>query len=110
MLTRAGRDRLDDLLAAPIEATRPRNGLMLRLFFGQTLGVGKARELVTEARAAAEEQLTVFAGLRALADDEIARGLDVDQWPWWLVTISAGEHGARATIAWADETLLALPG
>jgi hypothetical protein len=28
--------------------------------------------------------------------------------PYWLLTVSAGEHTARATIAWADETLAAL--
>ena len=28
--------------------------------------------------------------------------------PFWLLTVSAGEHSARATIAWADESLAAL--
>jgi hypothetical protein len=32
---------------------------------------------------------------------------DADQ-PYWLLTISAGEHAARATIVWADEALASL--
>jgi hypothetical protein len=28
--------------------------------------------------------------------------------PYWLLTISAGEHTARAALAWADESLAAL--
>ena len=28
--------------------------------------------------------------------------------PYWLLTVSAGEHTARAAIAWADEALAAL--
>jgi hypothetical protein len=32
---------------------------------------------------------------------------DADQ-PYWLLTVSAGEHAARATIEWADEALAVL--
>jgi hypothetical protein len=28
--------------------------------------------------------------------------------PYWLLTVSAGEHTARAAIAWANEALAAL--
>ena len=108
-LTAAGTDRLTEMLRSPVEPTPPRSGLMLRLFFGHTLGIEAAAALLTEARDAARGQLELFAGLRALAADELARGEDAQHWPWWLITISAGEHTARATIAWAEESLAALP-
>ena len=107
-LTAAGRARLTDLLRTPVEPTPPRSGLMLRLFFGHTLGAEAATALITGARDSAAAQLQLFAGLRALAADELSRGEDAEHWPWWLITISAGEHTARATIAWADESLAAL--
>lgn len=107
-LTPAGRRRLTDLLRTPIEASPPRSGLMLRLFFGHTLGAEAATALIAEARDAAQRQVELFAGLRDLAADETARGVDLDHWPWWLITVSAGEHTARATIAWAEESISAL--
>jgi DNA-binding PadR family transcriptional regulator len=104
-LTPAGRERLLDLLAQPGQPTPPRNGLMLRLFFGRMLGADACRELVEQARARAVEQLRAYAAIRdeMLAEDEYA-----DHRPFWLLTVSAGEHAARAAIAWADETLAAL--
>ena len=107
-LTASGEQRLTELLRSPIEASPPRSGLMLRLFFGHVTGVPAAVELVSDARAAALGQLDLFAGLRSLAAAEVAGGRDAEHWPWWLITISAGEHTARATVAWADESLAAL--
>ncbi len=58
-----------------------------------------------EARADAERQLTEMAAIRAeLASDES----NAEDQPYWLLTVSAGEHAARAAIAWADETMAAL--
>jgi len=107
-LTASGERRLTDLLRSPVEASPPRSGLMLRLFFGRATGVPAAVDLISDARDAAAAQLELFAGLRTLGAAEVARGLDADHWPWWLITISAGEHTARATIVWADESLAAL--
>lgn len=107
-LTATGERRLTELLRSPVEASPPRSGLMLRLFFGHATGVPAAAGLISDARAAAVAQLELFAGLRSLAAAEVAGGLDAEHWPWWLITISAGEHAARATIAWADESLAAL--
>jgi DNA-binding PadR family transcriptional regulator len=112
-ITTTGLDRLRQLLGTPVLDAPPRNGLMLRLFFGRHLGPDACRRLVLDAREAAERQLAGFAAIRAeLADGtptptESPTGIDADQ-PYWMLTISAGEHAARATILWADETLVAL--
>ena len=104
-ITRAGRRRLRELLAQPIQPVPPRNGLMLRLFFGRQLGREACRELVLEAKAEAERNLVELAAIRQELDQEVEHAEDR---PYWLLTVSAGEHSARAAIAWADEALAAL--
>lgn len=104
-ITGAGLVRLRELLGRPIQATPPRNGLMLRLFFGRHLGPESCRSLVVESRDAAVEQLAAY--------DRIAQDLESDpanarDRPYWLLTVVAGRHSARATIDWADEALAAL--
>jgi DNA-binding PadR family transcriptional regulator len=103
-ITRAGTARLRELLSEPAQPARPRNGLMLRLFFGRQLGPEACLDLIREAREEAEARL---AGL-AVARSESQEGPHAQDRPYWLLTISAGEHAARAAIAWADEALEAL--
>lgn len=102
-LTPAGRERLVELLREPVVASPPRNGMLLRLFFGDVLGPAACAELVLDARRRAEETLARLADARRGAEAE-----NHPQQPYWLMTVSAGEHAARATLAWADETLAAL--
>ncbi len=104
-ITDAGLERLRELLAEPVQHVPPRNGLMLRLFFGRRLGAEHCRQLVLDARAEAEAQLTQFDAIRAEIAGEPETAADH---PYWLLTVSAGEHAARATIAWADETVAEL--
>jgi len=101
-ITAQGTARLRGLLAGEPQRQKPRNGVMLRLFFGRQLGPEACRELVLSARAQAESQLAHLQDAR----NELAKdaGLNDDA-PYILLTISAGEHAARATIAWADEAL-----
>ena len=85
--------------------TPPRNGMLLRLFFGDVIGADACRALVAEARGLAVGQLDTLADARRVTEAEPD---ELPQKPYWLMTISAGEHTARASIAWADETLAAL--
>ena len=103
-LTAAGRGRLAELLRQPHQPAPPRNALMLRLFFGRTLGAEACRALLRQARTEAEQRLAQFQAIRA----ELATDPHTEHHPYWLITISAGEHTARAAIAWADESLTAL--
>lgn len=104
-LTSAGRARLLELMREPPTSAPPRNGMLLRLFFGSVLGAAACRELVADARAQAVALLETLAVARR---DTEAEPIDLPQRPYWLMTISAGEHTARAAIAWADETLATL--
>ena len=104
-ITEAGTARLRELLAEPPREPKPRNGLMLRLFFGAQLGTDACRELILQARERAENQLSEL----DLARQELLRdpGL-ADAAPYISLTISAGQHSARATISWATEALAQL--
>ena len=104
-LTSAGHQRLTTLLGQPERPTPPRNGLMLRLFFGRTIGPEACAALVREAKTHAEQQLLDYREIRAelAGEDQYA-----EHRPYWLLTVSAGEHTAHASIAWADETLASL--
>jgi DNA-binding PadR family transcriptional regulator len=104
-LTDSGRRQLLDLLNQPPTPVPPRNGLMLRLFFGHALGPEACKKLILDARETARRQLETYAGIRAgmAAEEE-----DTEHHPYWLLTVSAGEHTAWAAVAWAEESLAAL--
>jgi DNA-binding PadR family transcriptional regulator len=104
-ITRAGRSRLQELLSEPVRSSPPRNGLMLRIFFGRQLGPEACRALVLEARAEARRRLDEYTAIRRELEEQTDHQQDRQ---YWLLTIAAGEHNARAGIAWADEALAAL--
>ncbi|ONI92065.1 PadR family transcriptional regulator [Saccharothrix sp. ALI-22-I] len=102
-ITPSGTLRLEELLAQPIQATPPRNGLLLRLYFGRHLGPAACRTLVQAALAEAQDALKRYAEIRAEIE-----GQDGEDRDYWLLTVSAGEHSARATQAWAHDALSTL--
>ncbi|MFG2040670.1 PadR family transcriptional regulator [Dactylosporangium sp. NPDC048998] len=104
-ITASGRRRLRELLSQPIQPVPPRNGLLIRLFFGHTLGVEACRSLIMQAREQAAQQLREY---EALAAQTAGEPQYADAAPFWQLTISAGRHSAQAAIAWADESLAAL--
>jgi DNA-binding PadR family transcriptional regulator len=101
-LTPQGHRRMVELLSQPDVPTPRRDGFMLRLFFGRTLGPDACRTLVEDARERAQRQLVTY---EALLTEVAAEEEHSEHTPYWLITISAGAHTARAAIAWADETL-----
>jgi DNA-binding PadR family transcriptional regulator len=104
-ITEAGLVRLRELLAEPAQTPKPRNGVMLRLFFGSQLGPEACADLVLDARQRAEQQLAAMAAARL----ELGHSPSLaDNAAYIALTISAGEHSAQATIAWADEALAEL--
>src|SRR3990170_6961135 len=85
-ITPSGRSRLRELLEQPVQTVPPRNGLMLRLFFGRVLGPEACRALLRDARADAERRLIEFQAIRREieADDEHEQ-----ERPFWLLTVAA---------------------
>ena len=104
-ITPSGTTRLKVLLAQPVQPVPPRNGLMLRLFFGRQLGPQACRSLVLQAKGEAERRLAQYEAIRRELLEEQEHAEDR---PYWLLTVSAAEHSARVAIGWADEALAAL--
>jgi DNA-binding PadR family transcriptional regulator len=104
-ITPLGVVRLRELLVQPVAVTPPRNGLLLRLFFGRELGAQACRELLVAARTQAELSLTEY---DALVDRVRAEDGDSPDLPYMLITIFAGRHGAEATLAWTTQALATL--
>jgi hypothetical protein len=60
---------------------------------------------VLEAREEARRRLAEYEAIRAeIASDET----NSKDRPYWLLTVSAGEHTARAAFAWAEDALAML--
>ncbi|WP_328471810.1 PadR family transcriptional regulator [Actinoplanes sp. NBC_00393] len=106
-ITATGTARLIELLSEPPQETPARNGLMLRLFFGRTLGRDRCRELLLSTRKVAESRLTEYEELLTRLEAEEGH---LPDWPFIRITIRAGIHHSRSTIAWVDESLDALSG
>lgn len=107
-ITPAGEDRLRALLAEPHTTPPARNGLLLRLFFGAHLADGEARNLLEQAHDRARAALEEYATMRAETQAETqTRTVDVVGREQALrsITLSFGEHVARAQLAWAQESL-----
>ncbi|MET0853503.1 MAG: PadR family transcriptional regulator [Microterricola sp.] len=102
LLTDPGRLRLKELLREAPESTPPRNGVLLRLFFGRELGVDGCLELLDRMEHEVAGKLRTLAGIRAELDSS-----DPDE-RFALITVSAGEHSGRATLAWIAESRIAL--
>jgi DNA-binding PadR family transcriptional regulator len=104
-LTEAGRIRLLELLKTPEVTTPPRNGLMLRVFFGHTLGPDAVAVLIAETREQVLVQLATFDAIAQMMEHETSYP---EHRPYWALTVSAGRHSAAAALAWCDEALEAL--
>jgi DNA-binding PadR family transcriptional regulator len=104
-LTDLGRERLLELLSAPKESTPPRDGLMLRVFFGHAVGPDAIAELIKQTRREALERLDTFGGIARLMETETDYP---EHRPYWALTVSAGRHSAKAALDWCDEALAAL--
>lgn len=101
-LTPAGRIRLLALLQKPIPSAPPRNGTMLRIFFGGLLGAEACRQILDDARMRAEQQVALLDTIREEVEAEVATDPDAR---YRLLTVLAGQHSARAQIAWVEESL-----
>ena len=104
-ITPAGEDRLRALLAEPHTSTPARNGLLLRLFFGAHLADGEAQHLLQQARDRASTALDEYARIR---DESVVEHGRSREQALREVTLSFGEHVARAQLTWAQESLATL--
>lgn len=100
-ITDAGREHLVRRLREDPEPQSPRNATLLRVFFGASLDPGDLAALLDQAEADALTRLGVLSQIREeIASDPLAG----THGRFWLATVSAGEHSARATLDWVAQT------
>jgi DNA-binding PadR family transcriptional regulator len=100
-ITAAGRRRLRELLTEPAVPQAPRNGTLLRTFFGHALPSPDLGRLLDEVESEARGRLGSYAGIRRSIEAEDGYG---QHGPYWEATIRAGELAAEAQLAWVVET------
>ncbi len=106
-LTAKGRERLQEWLEVPAVPEVPRNELLLKLFFGSRASVSASKENVEAFVARQKVALKVYAGIAK----ELKRERAGDpQLPFWLMTVSYGQHYGGALVKWGLETLKELDG
>lgn len=104
-LTDEGRERLRDLLREPADPTPPRNGLLLRLFFGAAIGPDDCLAMVREAGERAAGAAERLDALHAEVLDETDPGA-----PYRALTVEYGRAIARAQRDWAERAAAVLDG
>ena len=100
-ITDNGLIHLRKLLAEPISDSPPRNGLLLRLFFGRLLDRGECETLLRTALEDAERAVTLYASIRSVMEGDETNA----NFPFFVMTVAAGQHHAKAQAAWAREAL-----
>ena len=103
----SARRRLPPRRPPRIQEPQPRNGLLLRLFFGRVLGRDQCVALLRDARDRSQAQLGEYEGL--LAHLTATEG-HLPDFPYMRLTLLAGIHQCRASLAWAEECLNDLAG
>lgn len=98
-ITPTGEAMLRELVREPIPKRPQRHGSLLRLYFGRHLGLNEGIAIIEAERAAALGQLETYAHIRAAIEADDEHRADS---PYWLTTLSFGEHMAKAAVEWAD--------
>ncbi|HTQ12746.1 MAG TPA: PadR family transcriptional regulator [Rhizomicrobium sp.] len=105
-ITKKGRAHLKAWLARAPLAQTPRNEMLLKLFLGR-LAPGASRTHVESFRAEQKKALALYSALEKELRKTQSRHPDL---PFWLASVSYGQHLARALLSWSNETLRMLDG
>jgi len=106
-LTAKGREQLRVWLKLPVAEEVPRNELLLKLFFGAQTSPSVSREHVRAYLALHQQKLHVY---RAIAKRLWKEEANDPRLPFWLMTLSMGQHCSAAMVKWCKETLKELDG
>ncbi len=101
-ITAAGQEELRRWLSRPVEHEVGRVEILLKLFFGWQLPPEENRRKVEEYRQLHQQLLDKYETIEQWLQTEHA---DHQGLPYWLMTISYGQHVSRALLDWCDETL-----
>ena len=104
-ITESGQKALEAWRAQPPRAAPVRNELLLKLFFGRA---GETRHEIGWIEERLERERAVLLEFTRLREGLTKEQSDHPSVPYWLITLSYGEHHARSVIRWCLETRRAL--
>lgn len=104
-LTETGYGELRRWLSAPARYERPRNELLLKLFFGRHIPARFLIKHVEQFRAHHLDLLRRYRIIRKQLPEHHPQDRDL---PYWLLTVNLGLRRSAALVLWSDETLRAL--
>ncbi|HZH29729.1 MAG TPA: PadR family transcriptional regulator [Pyrinomonadaceae bacterium] len=104
-LTDQGREELQRWLAEGVTPKVERNELLLKLFFGEEVSFDINVGHIEGFR---ELQRGLLEKYKAIEKEIKAEYADNSNLPYWLLTVSYGQHVSRALLDWCDEALLKL--
>ena len=104
-ITGAGQEELRRWLSRPVEHEVGRVEILLKLFFGWQLPVDENLRKVEEFRGLQRQLLSRYEGIEQWLNTAHAGHPGL---PYWLMTLSYGQHVSRALLDWCDETVGAL--
>ncbi|HYR51435.1 MAG TPA: PadR family transcriptional regulator [Candidatus Dormibacteraeota bacterium] len=109
-ITEKGREALARWREEPPRPAGVRNELLLKLFFGRRDAATGELEWIEQLHV---EQIAALREFRRIRQEIMKEQRDHPSLPFWLMTVSFGEHRARSLIRWCRETrksLLVLKG
>ena len=101
-LTEAGRRALRQWLTEGVVPKVERNELLLKLFFGEEVETAANIELVEQYRGHQRHLLERYRVIEKEIKDRYGEDSNL---PYWLMTVSYGQHVTRALLRWCEETL-----
>ncbi len=100
-ITEQGKDALRVWRATPPRATPVRSELLLKIFFGDRDSAGPEVAWIEQLL---REESRALVELRKIRGELLRQG-DHPSLPFWLLTLSFGEHRSRANVRWCREAL-----
>jgi PadR family transcriptional regulator AphA len=106
-ITAEGRRQLDQWLLQPVEDVRPREELLLKLFFSENVPLENLIDKIEAEKEKCQQYIGEYLRIEHfLKTDETTRR--EPSLPLWLATLSYGKLWRGSVITWCDETLKSL--
>jgi PadR family transcriptional regulator AphA len=104
-LTDSGKEQLHQWLTEPAEEQKQRIEILLKLFFGRQVAVKDHIRHVRQFSDFHHQSLQKLESIEGWLKMDHEENPDL---PYWLMTVSYGQHVYRALACWCDETLATL--
>lgn len=104
-ITEKGESALTEWLVEPAENQKPRNELLLKLFFSEGCPLEQTREHIETRLLGMQQRLKELQQIAA--DLELNYSADPSM-PYWMMTVNYGIFQMRATIEWCQQCLTTL--